>query len=82
MALNEYLRLKGEGRDKYFYSLTNRNVGYLIDFIGIRALDLYTTADAAKFRDWLKEKRLFSSSIKRIFSTIIACPVSTVGGVL
>ncbi len=70
MALNEYLRLKGEGRDKYFYSLTNRNVGYLIDFIGIRALDLYTTADAAKFRDWLKEKRLSSSSIKRIFSTI------------
>ena len=48
MALNEYLRLKGEGRDKYFYSLTNRNVGYLIDFIGIRALDLYTTANAAK----------------------------------
>lgn len=62
MALNEYLRLKGEGRDKYFYSLTNRNVGYLIDFIGIRALDLYTTADAAKFRDWLEDKRLSSSS--------------------
>ena len=37
MAVNEYLRLKGGGRVKQSYSLTNRNVGYLIDFIGIRA---------------------------------------------
>jgi len=69
MALNEYLRLKGEGRDKYFYSLTNRNVGYLIKFIGIRALDLYTTADAAKFRDWLKEKRLSSVGVRKFYTT-------------
>jgi len=70
VALDEYLRLKGEGRDKYFYALTNRNVGYLIDFLGIRPLDLYSTADAAGFRDWLKERHLSSSTIKRIFSTI------------
>ncbi|MBT3532090.1 MAG: tyrosine-type recombinase/integrase [Gammaproteobacteria bacterium] len=70
VALDEYLRLKGEGRDKYFYALTNRNVGYLIEHLGIRPLDLYSTADAAKLRDKLKEKALSPSTIKRIFSTI------------
>jgi hypothetical protein len=35
-ALDEYLRLKGEGKDKYFYALTNRNIGYLIEYLGIR----------------------------------------------
>ena len=69
-ALDEYLRLKGEGKDKYFYALTNRNIGYLIEYLGIRPLDLYSTADAAKLRDWLKERNLSSSTIKRIFSTI------------
>ena len=69
-ALDEYLRLKGEGRDKYFYALTNRNIGYLCECLGIRPLDLYSTADAAKLRDWLKERNLSSSTIKRIFSTI------------
>jgi len=40
MALENYLRLKGQGKDKYFYALTQRNVGYLVQFLGTRPLDL------------------------------------------
>jgi hypothetical protein len=46
-ALEEYFRLKGEGTDKYFYALTNRNIGYLFECLAIRFLDLHRTADAA-----------------------------------
>jgi integrase len=35
-------------------------------------LDQYSGADAAKFRDWLKDKGLKSSSIQRNFSTVKA----------
>jgi len=69
-ALEEYFRLKGEGKDKYFYALTNRNIGYLIECLGIRSLDLYSTADAARLRDWLVGRNLSPATIKRIFSTI------------
>lgn len=69
-ALEEYFRLKGQGKDKYSYALTNRNIGYLIECLGIRSLDLYSTADAARLRGWLVGRNLSPSTIRKIFSTI------------
>jgi len=71
-ALDLYLELKGHGKDHLFHNLTNRNIGYLLDCLGNRPLDLYSTADAAAFRQYLVDKRMASSTVKRVFSTIKA----------
>ena len=71
-ALQRYFKLKGIDKPKLFFTASERNVGYVIDCLADRPIDTYTTADAAKFRDWLSEKRLSTASIKRIFSTIRA----------
>ena len=40
--------------------------------MGDRPLDAYSSSDAAKFRDWLIDRSLSTSLIKRIFSTVRA----------
>ena len=52
-ALDLYLRLKGDGRDKVFVRAARRNVDYVIDALGNRPLDQYASSDAALFHDWL-----------------------------
>ena len=42
----------------------------MIEHLGDRQPDAYSTADAASFRDWLLERQLTSISIQCIFSTI------------
>ena len=49
-----------------------RNIDYVIKCLGCRPIDQYTSADAAKYRDWLVEKGLASSSVKRVFSSVKA----------
>ena len=71
-ALERYCRLKGVDKSKLFFTAAHRNVGYVIERLGDRSLDSYSSADAAKFRDWLIDKGLSTSSIRRIFSTIRA----------
>ena len=71
-ALEKYCRLKGTDRAEQFFKAAKRNVGYVIQHLGDRPLDVYSSSDAASFRDWLVKKHLSSSSIKRIFSTIRA----------
>ena len=71
-ALERYCRLKGGNRSELFFTAAHRNVGYVIERLGDRTLDSYSSADAAKFRDWLIDKGLSTSSIRRIFSTIRA----------
>ena len=70
-TLKKYYWLKGAGRSKQFYAAANRNIGYVIEYLGNRPLNAYSTADVASFRDWLLE-RLRSTSIPRIFSIIRA----------
>ena len=53
------------------FSLT-RNIGYVIDHLGDRPLDTYSSSDAASFRDWLIDRGLSISSIRRIFGTVRA----------
>ena len=69
-ALATYLKLKGEGKDKTFIRGANRNIKYVIELLGNLPIDEYNSKDASKFRDWLMEKRLLVSSVKRIFSSI------------
>ena len=69
-ALEKCCRLKCSGRDKEFYAAGYRNIGYVIEHLGDRQPDAYSTADAASFRDWLLERQLTSISIQCIFSTI------------
>jgi len=69
-ALSTYLKLKGEGKDKTFIRAANRNIKYVIDLLGNLPIDEYSSKDAAKFRDYLLDRGLLVSSVKRIFSSI------------
>jgi len=71
-ALSNYCALKGANKGKLFFTVADRNIGYVIECLGDRPLDAYSSSDAAKFRDWLINRSLSTSSIKRIFSTIRA----------
>ena len=69
-ALQNYHSLKGTGKDDLFFRSSVRFVRYVIEGLGDRPLDRYTSADAAAFRDQLFEKGLSSSSVKRTFASI------------
>ena len=69
-ALENYHSLKGTGKDDLFFRSSERFVRYVIDGLGDRTLDQYTSADAAAFRDQLFEKGLSSSSVKRVFASV------------
>ena len=69
-ALDLYLRLKGDGRDKVFVRAARRNVGYVIDALGIRPLDQYASSDAALFRDWLIARDMAGNTVRGVFSSI------------
>lgn len=69
-ALEYYLKLKGVNKTKLFHQATKRSVRYVIDCLSDRDLSNYSTADAGKFRDYLFDKNLVSSSVKRVFSSI------------
>jgi integrase len=57
-ALQNYHSLKGTGKDDLFFRSSERFVRYVIEGLGDRPLDRYTSADAAAFRDQLFEKGL------------------------
>ena len=69
-ALSTYLKLKGVDKDKIFFRGANRNIKYVIELLGDLPIDEYSSKDASKFRDWLIEKGLLISSVKRVFSSI------------
>ena len=47
-------------------------MGYVLEHLGDRPIDTYSSADAASFRDWLIARDLNISSIYRIFGTVRA----------
>jgi integrase len=71
-AKDLYLKLKGKGKADSFIAYTERNFEYVVQAIGNKDLMAYELADGGVFRDWLIEKGLASSSVKRVFSTIRA----------
>ena len=69
-ALELYLRLKGVGKDKVFHRGAERNVQSVIELLGDRPLDEYSSSDAASYRDYLLKKGLTTNSVKRNFAYI------------
>ena len=71
-ALNDYLKLKGNGKGEIFFRASKRVVADIIHQIGNYPIHKYSTTDASKFRDYLFERKLTSASVKRIFAIIRA----------
>ena len=71
-ALETYLTVKGRGKGELFFTHTTRSINYLKSCLGCRSLDQYTSADAAKLRDWFISRGLGSSSVHRNFGSIKA----------
>ena len=71
-ACDLYLRLKGIGRDKVFKRTAKRNTAYVIEVLGDRPLDAYSSSDAATFRDWLIGKGMTINTVKRVFASVRA----------
>jgi integrase len=69
-ALELYLRLKGNNKDKIFHRGAERNMQSVIDVLGDRPVDEYASSNAASYRDYLLKKGLTTNSVKRNFSTI------------
>ena len=69
-ALGLYLRLKGIGKDKTFHRGAERNIQSVIELLGDRPLDEYSSSDAASYRDYLLKKGLTTNSVKRNFAYI------------
>ena len=51
-ARDMYCRLKSNGRGKLFFAVADRNDGYVVQCLGDRTVDGYSSADASSFRDW------------------------------
>ena len=71
-ALDVYIKLKGKGKDKLFYQTAKRNVSYTIECFGNVDINSLKSIDAGKYRDFLFNKGLSTSSVKRVFSSINA----------
>ena len=69
-ALEIYIKLKGSNKDKTFHRGADRNIQSVINVLGNRSLDEYSSSDAASYRDYLLKKGLTTNSVKRNFSTI------------
>jgi integrase len=67
-----YLRLKGGGKPKTFHMGAERAVDYLIAATGNKPLLAFTRPDATAFRDALYARKLSTSSVERIMTTVKA----------
>ena len=52
-ALALYQRLKGTGKSKLFYEVSNRSIRYLVECVGHDNITGLEPADAGRFRDFL-----------------------------
>ena len=71
-ALSLYQRLKGTGKTKLFFEVSERSIRYLTECLGHDNLSMLKASDGGQFRDFLFERGMSSSSVKRIFSSVRA----------
>ncbi|MGB1614088.1 MAG: DUF6538 domain-containing protein [Candidatus Puniceispirillaceae bacterium] len=69
-AVDAYLLLKGGVTNPVFARTARRNGRYVIAALGNRPITAYSSADAAKFRDYLFENGLGLGSVRRIFGSV------------
>uniref|UniRef100_A0A9E8CP68 Tyrosine-type recombinase/integrase n=1 Tax=Bosea sp. NBC_00436 TaxID=2969620 RepID=A0A9E8CP68_9HYPH len=67
-----YRRLKGGGKGKGFKAYTDRHLGYVVECLGDAVIGDLKRTDAGRFRDFLIRRKLTTTSIKRVFSTVRA----------
>ena len=68
-ALALYHRLKGASKTNLFFESSERSIRYLIECLGYDKLTSLEVSDAGRFRDYLFERGMSSSSVKRVFSS-------------
>ena len=71
-ALALYHRLKGTGKTNLFFESSERSIRYLIECLGHDCLTSLEVSDAGRFRDYLFERGMSSSSVRRVFSSVRA----------
>ena len=71
-ALALYQFLKGIGKTSLFFESSERNIRYLIECLGHDSLTSLEVSDAGRFRDFLFERSMSSSSVNRVFSSVRA----------
>ena len=71
-ALELYQQLKGREKTKLFFEVSNRSIRYLTECLNHDDVNYLETSDATQFRDFLFERGMSSSSVKRIFSSVKA----------
>jgi integrase len=71
-ALALYQRLKGTGKSKLFFEVSNRSIRYLVECVGHDNINGLKPVDAGRFRDFLFGRGMSSSSVKRVFSSVRA----------
>jgi len=71
-ALALYHHLKGNGKTKLFFESSERSMRYLTDCLGHDDLAAIEISDAGRFRDFLFDRGMSSSSVKRVFSSVRA----------
>jgi integrase len=59
-------------KKKTFFTYSARSADYLVQSIGCRSLNQYSSAGAASFRDWLRSRDLSTGSIQPNFTSIKA----------
>jgi len=71
-ALKVYLRLKGKGRGKLYFTHAERNMRLAITCLGDADITALRRSDAGKFRDFLIGRQLSTESIRRVLATVRA----------
>ena len=71
-ALSLYHRLKGAGKTKLFFEVSGRSIRYLTECLGHDNLSMLKVSDGGQFRDFLFDRGMSSSSVKRVFSSVRA----------
>lgn len=68
--LEKYCRLKGKDRLERFLKSAYRKIGYVIQKLGDRSLDTYSSSQAATLQNWLSHRNNSTPIIKRVFPTV------------
>ncbi len=69
-ALSLYHRLKGAGKTNLFFEVSGRSIRYLTECLGHDNLSMLKVSDGGQFRDFLFDRGMSSSSVKRVFSSV------------
>ena len=64
VALDTYFKMKGNGKSRVFYRAGERNINTVINLLGDRPIDEYSTFDASVLPDHLIDKGLKVASLQ------------------